>query len=91
MSWWDSKTGTIRSFEPMPVEGYPDWRCVDCGCCNGVEWGGESPRECRRCGESGHLFLHIPSGVTASYPGGPLLGRLSADEVRRELKAERET
>lgn len=49
------------------------WRIVSCGCCDGLEWGGECPRECRRCGGQGRVFV-LPSGVAALYPGGPFLG-----------------
>ena len=53
---------------------WPGWRQVDCGCCAGLEWGGEEPRECRRCKGWGGLFLHEKSRVLALWPGGPLAG-----------------
>ncbi len=49
---------------------YPNWERLLCDCCAGLEWGGQVPRECRRCNGSGYVFRHKPSGVTAEYPGG---------------------
>ncbi len=49
------------------------WRIVYCGCCAGLEWGGEYPRECHQCGGQGRVFV-LPSGHAALYPGGPFLG-----------------
>lgn len=51
---------------------YPDWMKVTCGCCAGIEWGGEEPRECRDC-VGGVVFVHR-SGVVAQWPGGPFNG-----------------
>ena len=56
------------------------WKQISCGCCAGLMWGGEYPRECKRCGGLGSLFLHLSSGTLAEYPGGPLLGRLTESE-----------
>ena len=75
MAWWDSRQGKIVRFPPRPIEGYPGWKRVDCGCCAGLEWGGEHPRECEDCGGNGTLCWHEKSGVLADYPGGPLRGR----------------
>ena len=25
------------------------WKPVQCGCCNGIQWGGTDPIECRDC------------------------------------------
>ena len=47
---------------------------IDCGCCAGVEWGGDYPRECDRCGGAGRIWRY-PSGVLAWWYGGPLCGR----------------
>ena len=73
MSHWDGKR--IVRWQTGPVEGYPDWERIDCGCCAGLEWGGEEPRECRRCHEFGWLCRHKPIGTLALWPGGPLAGR----------------
>lgn len=69
MAFWDGKR--IVYFDPEPSEIWPDWDMIDCGCCSGIEWGGEVPRECKRCGGDGHIFRHRKSGVTAQHPGGP--------------------
>lgn len=47
---------------------------VRCGCCAGLEWGGEQPRECRDCDGNGQVYRY-PSGRLALYPGGPLKGQ----------------
>lgn len=58
------------------------WRTISCGCCAGLEWGGEEPRECRDCMGNGILFIR-PNGAIASYPGGPWVGVMRpADYVR---------
>ena len=49
------------------------WTLIDCGCCNGIEWGGEEPRTCRDCGGNGVLW-RSPRGRLALYPGGPFRG-----------------
>lgn len=59
---------------PQPIPGFPGWVSVNCGCCAGVEWGGESPRECRDCGGSGGFAVHLASGCGALWPGGPFNG-----------------
>jgi len=51
------------------------WYRVDCGCSGGLQWGGDSPRECPRCGGTGELFWHKKSKVFAQYPGGSFQGR----------------
>jgi hypothetical protein len=76
MSAWDSTTQAIVRFPPHPWEGYPGWLAIDCGCCVGLEWGGEEPRECRDCGGSGFLALHVAMKRLALYPGGPFRGVL---------------
>ena len=53
----------------------PGWEYVDCGCCGGLKWGGETPRDCDECDGASFYFRHIKSGVLAQYPGGPFLGR----------------
>lgn len=49
------------------------WTEVNCGCCNGIAWGGEEPRTCRDCGGNGVLW-RSPKGRLALYPGGPFRG-----------------
>jgi hypothetical protein len=73
MAYWDGKK--IVYWEPRTVEGIDGWEEIDCGCCKGIEWGGEYPRECRRCGGGGVIWRHKKSGVLAEYPGGKFLGR----------------
>lgn len=52
------------------------WKHVSCGCCAGLEWGGEEPRECKDCGGNGSLW-QSPKGALALYPGGPFVGRVT--------------
>lgn len=73
MAHWDGKN--IVYWQPEPHPGYPGWVYEDCGCCNGLEWGGEEPRECRTCDGSGWIARHIKSGALALWPGGPFCGR----------------
>lgn len=75
MAYWDSKQGKIIHMPTKPYPNYPDWELVDCGCCAGLQWGGDSPRECDYCQGAGQLARHIKSRVHAVYPGGPFLGR----------------
>lgn len=75
MSHWDSAQGIIVRWEPQPSDN-PGWVAMDCGCSAGLQWGGEVPRECLSCGASGWRHVHLKSGVTAVWPGGPLNGRL---------------
>lgn len=70
MSHWDSETGKIVRWETKPDVMYLDWDVIDCGCCAGIMWGGEVPRECNRCNGTGVIYKHRESGVTAEYPGG---------------------
>lgn len=81
MSRWDSDMGVIVRWPTEPCKDYPGWVMEDCGCCVGIQWGGEYPRECRRCGGDGLIFRHIASGVLAQYPGGPLAGRVRKERV----------
>ncbi len=69
MAYWDGKR-TIH-FPTKPDEKYPAWDVIDCGCCAGIEWGGEEPRECSSCGGYGVKYQHRKSKVMALYPGGP--------------------
>ena len=75
MSYYDSKRKLIVTIPPRDVPLYPGWQQIDCGCCAGLVWGGEQPRECRRCGGDGYIFLHVVSGALAQYPGGPFVGK----------------
>lgn len=81
MSHWDGHT--IISFPPRLVQGHPEWLMLDCGCCNGLKWGGDEPIECRDCAGTGVQYLHLRSGVIAVYPGGPLLGRIDKQTLTR--------
>jgi len=69
MSYWDGKK--IIRIPTKPSKTHPKWDVIDCGCCGGIQWGGEEPRECDRCNETGVIYQHRASGVTALYPGGP--------------------
>ena len=73
MAYWDGKN--IVYWDNKPYPNHPNWEYIDCGCCAGIEWGGDYPRECRTCGGSGMISLHKPSGRIADYPGGPFRGR----------------
>jgi len=72
MSYWDGNQ-IVRRPDRL-VEGSPGWIMQDCGCCDGLEWGGEVPTECTLC-NGGFVFKHLASGVLAMYPSGPFLGR----------------
>ncbi len=84
MAAWDDTTSRMIYFPDEPVEGRPGWVRRDCGCCNGLEWGGEEPRECRDCGGDGCVFVHLKSGVIAEYPGGPLRGSCGRESIVKE-------
>ena len=71
MSHWDGSKIVRWPTKPSRV---PGWEEIDCGCCSGLEWGGEYPRECLRC-NGGVIFRHKKSGALALYPGGPFVGR----------------
>ena len=75
MAHWDSKQQKIIYWEPVPCKDYPGWEIQDCGCCNGIEWGGDEPIECSRCGGNGVIYHHVKSGADAMYPGGPFVGK----------------
>ncbi len=72
MAYFDGKR--IIWFEPKEF-GVPDWLQIDCGCCAGIQWGGDSPVECSTCEGGGYIYKHKKSGVLALYPGGPFCGR----------------
>jgi len=67
------KDGKIIEWPTKDSENYPGWEEIDCGCCNGIEWGGEYPRECRKCKGGAVYYRHKKSGVYALYPGGPFI------------------
>ena len=75
MACWDSAAGRIVHAPPRPYPGHRGWLLIDCGCCAGIRWGGESPRECDQCAGGGFQAQHKRSGVFALYPGGPFRGR----------------
>lgn len=75
MAYWSTKQQRIVRFPDQDVPIYPGWEIVDCGCCSGLQWGGDSPTECKDCGGSGVKFRHKASGALAEYPGGPFCGR----------------
>lgn len=79
MSYWDSENGKIIHLPDTPAENYSGWTQVDCGCCDGIQWGGEYPRECQECGGTGVIYRHNKSGVLALYPGGPFVGKGDAE------------
>ncbi len=81
MAYWDSSKGVTVYQPPERIKGYPGWYWVDCGCCAGIEWGGEEPRECRECGGSGRVALHATSKRLALYPGGPFCGIATPGEI----------
>lgn len=85
MSYWDSENKTIVR---IPTKDWPNnssWECVDCGCCGGIQWGGDYPRECGTCKGSGFYARHKESRVIAQYPGGPFLG---SDPVSEKFRRE---
>lgn len=75
MSYWDHTTQTIVSFPPEPDIEHPGWQTEDCGCCAGLEWGGDEPRECRTCDGRGEISRHLKTGTLARWPGGPFIGK----------------
>ena len=81
MAYWDSTISKIIHYPPEDVAGCPGWQVLDCGCCGGLQWGGDSPRECRDCGGSGTIFLHVKSGTYADYPGGPFRGKQPKSQI----------
>lgn len=83
MSAWNSATQEVVRWEPRSHPTHEGWALIDCGCCNGIRWGGEEPVPCDDCGEGGWLHVHLGSGVIAWWPGGPLHGRLWHDELER--------
>lgn len=81
MSHWDSEQQKVIRWHSARFPEYLNWLRIDCGCSNGLEWGGEYPRECDRCKDGGWLWLHEPSRRLALWPGGPFAGRLQVGEA----------
>jgi len=78
----------VRQIKPTrKYPGYPAWDLIACGCCAGLEWGGEYPRECNDCNGTGSYARHRRTGVLAEWPGGRLLGRDSKGITPAEHKA----
>jgi len=77
MSHWDGEK--VISWPAERCEQYPAWIKEDCGCCAGIQWGGEFPRECDECAGNGFIYRHESTGTLAQYPGGPLLGKATLD------------
>ena len=73
MAFWNYKDEKIHHAPAKEVRN--GWLEIDCGCSVGLEWGGEYPRECRRCDGRGYISYHVKSGTFAEYPGGRLKGR----------------
>ena len=74
MSYWDSENKKIIRIPTKDWHDNPNWESVDCGCCGGLQWGGDYPRECGTCKGAGHYARHKESRAVAQYPGGPFLG-----------------
>ena len=72
MAYWNGKE--IIYIKSKVSKNYPNWLKIDCGCCAGIEWGGDYPNECKTCGGNGVIYEHIESKVLAQYPGGPFCG-----------------
>jgi len=86
MAYWDSKKRKIVYRHPKKVKNYKYWYEIDCGCCNGIKWGGPNPKECERCRGNGTIFWHSKSKVFALYIGGPLLGKGNIDIKKEEYE-----
>lgn len=84
MAYWDSEKGFVHHFADEPHPDYPGWAVVDCGCCAGIQWGGDSPEECDMCGGSGQIVRHDKTRTLARWPGGPLLGKEALDALEKK-------
>ena len=83
MAYWDNKQNRIIYYPTKIAPNYPGWEEMDCGCCTGLEWSREYPRECRTCKGSGVIYRHINSGALALYPGGHFVGHEGKVENER--------
>lgn len=64
------------------------WIDKSCGCASGLQYSvGYEPKDCDMCGGAGHYFIHLKSGRTALYPGGPFLGRVCDLELKELQEA----
>lgn len=82
MAYWDYKANIVWHSPAKRIR--KGWYSIDCGCSGGLQWGGEEPRECNRCGGAGSICWHKKSKVFAQYPGGKFQGR--GDLTDLELK-----
>lgn len=73
MAHWDYRHNMIWHYPAKDLGN--GWLRVDCGCSGGLQWGGEEPRECDRCGGTGSIYWHKKSKTFAQYPSGPFQGR----------------
>ena len=71
MAHWDSTKQKIIECKIKKSKQWPKWDEVDCGCCGGICWGGEYPREGKDCDGRGFIFVHRKTGTRARWPGGP--------------------
>jgi hypothetical protein len=84
MAHWDGSR--VIEWPTHRAKDYPGWLVVDCGCCAGIEWGGDNPQECDSCWGTGLRYIHEATRTVAVYPGGPLLGAKASDyEMARVL------
>ena len=73
MAHWNYKDGKTHYYPAhKEKEG---WYTIDCGCSGGIQWGGNEPIECDRCGGTGSIWWHKKSKAFAQYPGGHFKGR----------------
>ena len=61
MGYWDSTKQEIIRFPDRDLGN--GWIEKDCGCCNGLEWGGYEPRECDRCKGRGFYIANVISSI----------------------------
>jgi hypothetical protein len=66
-----------------------DWLQIECGCCAGLQWGGEYPRECLDCDGTGLLWVS-PKDRLKQWPQGPFLGSEPGRYRKEVLKRERQ-
>ena len=63
MSYWDHYTLSIITLPDHDLGN--GWVQKDCGCCNGIQWGGNEPIDCNICDGKGYYSKHKESGVLA--------------------------
>jgi len=81
MAHWDYKAERTWYYPAEDMQN--GWYRIDCGCSGGLQWGGDEPRECPRCGAFGFIFWHKKSKTFAQYPGGPFRGRGILTEIEK--------